>query len=457
MDQRLLIVGINHRGAPVSVRERLAYAPDEITAALERLKAAAPALGEAALISTCNRVELIGVSSEAASAADAAIEFLAADRTIETSAFAPAIYRLEGRDAARHLFRVGASLDSMVVGEPQILGQLKLAYAQAAAAGSAGLILHRAFHKAFSVAKRVRKATLIGRGAVSVSSAAVALAGRIFDTLSDKTVLLIGAGRTAELTARHLRGRGVRSLVVISRTLDHANRLAENLGATPVPFDAMVHQLELADIVIGSLTVSAPVLGPAEFEPVARARHYRPLFLIDLGVPRNFDERLNSLENVYLYDIDDLGAVATENRDERAREAGRAEAIVEVELESFMRWLDELGLVPAIKDIRLSIEELRDYELRRHRGWLASLEPVEQERVESLTRGLANKLFHRILRGLRQSSDGAGPDSLYTAELARRLLRAPSAGDPDEIVDSDSDPSDDFDSDDVENGDGEKK
>ena len=156
MDQRLLIVGINHRGAPVAVRERLAYAPDEITAALERLKAAAPALGEAALISTCNRVELIGVSSDPASAADGSIDFLAADRAIEASAFAPAIYRLEGRDAARHLFRVGASLDSMVVGEPQILGQLKLAYAQAAAAGTAGLILHRAFHKAFSVAKRNR-------------------------------------------------------------------------------------------------------------------------------------------------------------------------------------------------------------------------------------------------------------------------------------------------------------
>jgi glutamyl-tRNA reductase len=433
MDQRLFIIGVNHRSAPIAVRERLAYAPDEIMTALERLKTAAPAIGEAALISTCNRTELIGVSAEPEIAVGSAIEFFAGDRAVENAEFAPAAYRYEGRDAARHLFRVGASLDSMVMGEPQILGQLKLAYAQAAAAGTAGLILHRAFHKAFSVAKRVRKATLIGHGAVSVSSAAVALADRIFDTLADKNALLIGAGRTAELTARQLRRRGVRKIVVTSRTFERAAQLAANLGAAAIPFDAMTQELELADIVVGSLTVSAPVLGPAEFERIARARHYRPLFLIDLGVPRNFDEHLNALENVYLYDIDDLGAVATENRDERAREAGRAEAIVELELDSFMRWLGDLGLVPAIRDIRLSIEQLHDYELNRHRGWLSGLAPIEQRRVESLTRGLANKLFHRILSGLRHSGDGARRDGLYTAELARRLLRAPSQGESDTI------------------------
>jgi glutamyl-tRNA reductase len=423
MDQQLLVVGINHRGASVALRERLAFSSTEIADALRRLKATAPAISEAALISTCNRVELIGASQDPSVAAEQALSFMATDRKLEQDAFRPAVYRFDGRHAVRHLFRVGASLDSMVIGEPQILGQLKDAYARAAEAGTAGLILHRAFHKAFSVAKRVRRATLIGHGAVSVSSAAVALAGRIFDTLSDKTVFLIGAGQTAELTARHLRRRGVGSIVVASRTFERALQLADSLGAAAVPLDATRHQLELADIVIGSLSVEAPVIGPAEFEPIARVRHYRPLFMIDLGVPRNFDERLNTLENVYLYDIDDLGAVAEENRDEREREAARAETIIELEVESFMRWFDELGLVPAIKDIRLSIEELRDYELKRHRGWLAGLEPSEQRKVESLTRGLANKLFHRILRGLRQSGDDSA-DGLYTAELVRRLLRA---------------------------------
>jgi glutamyl-tRNA reductase len=437
MEQQLLVIGVNHRSAPVAVRERLAYAPDQIVAALERLRQEAIELAEAALISTCNRVEVIGVSSAPDAAAEQALDFLANDRSMKRTSFAGSVYRFNGRDAARHLFRVSASLDSMVIGEPQILGQLKLAYAQAAAAGTAGLILHRAFHKAFSVAKRVRKATLIGHGAVSVSAAAVALAGQIFDKLDDKTVLLMGAGHTAELTARHLKRRGVRTLMVTSRTFDRAVRFAKSIGASAIPFDNHRERLNMADIVIGSLAVSAPVLGPADFEPVARARHYRPLFLIDLGVPRNFDERLNALENVYLYDIDDLGAVALENRGEREREAEKAEVIVEIEADSFMRWLDGLGLVPAIKDIRLSIEQLRDYELSRHRGWLAGLGPAEQARVESLTRGLANKVLHRILSGLRRSGDGAGSSGLYTAELARRLLCGSEAADGDSLFDDD--------------------
>src|SRR5277367_6348907 len=423
MDQRLLIVGINHRGAPVAVRERLAYAPDEITAALERLKAAAPALGEAALISTCNRVELIGVSSDPASAADGSIDFLAADRAIEASAFAPAIYRLEGRDAARHLFRVGASLDSMVVGEPQILGQLKLAYAQASEARSVGLILHRAFHKAFTVAKRVRKGTLIGHGSVSISTAAVALAGQIFDTLKDKTVMLMGAGKMAELTARQLSALGIESLLITSRTFDRAVALARELGGTAVPYDNYKPYLKMVDVLIGSVASAKPVLGPDEFESVVRERRYRPMFLIDMGVPRNFDERLNALQNVYLYDIDDLGALVQRSLGDREREAGKAEQIVELELESFLKWLAGLDLTPTIKDIRYSVERLRDDELGRARGWLAQLEPAERERVELLTRGLTNKLLHRILSGLQQRDDKK-LDAAFTAEVARRLLGA---------------------------------
>ena len=421
MDQTLFILGVNHQTAPVAVRERLAFADDEIVGALGRLKQCAPALAEAALISTCNRVEIIGVTGDNARAAAEATGFLASDRGVASEAFAPALYNFAGREAARHLFRVGASLDSMVVGEPQILGQLKIAYAQAVEAGSAGLVLHRAFHKAFAVAKRVRKATLIGHGAVSVSSAAVSLAGKIFDTLADKTVMLMGAGKMAELTARNLKRLGIESLLITSRTFDNAVALARDLGGTAVPLDSFKPYLKIADVVIGSLAATRPVLGPEEFETIVRERRYRPMFLIDLGVPRNFDERLNSMENVYLYDIDDLGAVVTESREEREREAQKAATIVELELESFLKWLDGLDLVPAIKDIRTSIERLRDVELDRHRAWLAGLEPVERARIESLTRGMVNKLLHRILSGLRNGNAGA-PDGLYAAEIARRLL-----------------------------------
>ena len=421
MDESLLIVGVNHRTAPVAVRERLAYADEQIVTALGRFRERAPAVSEAALISTCNRVEIVGVATNPTRAGDEAIDFLAADREVDAALFAGSLYRFAGRDAARHLFRVGASLDSMVVGEPQILGQLKLAYVHAAEAGSVGLVLHRAFHRAFSVAKRVRKATLIGRGSVSVGSAAVRLAGQIFDTLGDKTVLLMGAGQMAELTARQLHARGVENLIVTSRTFDHAVALARTLGGTAVPFENYRPYLKVADIVIGSLAAARPVLEREEFEALVRERRYRPMFLLDLGVPRNFDGRLNAVENVYLYDIDDLGAVVSASRGERAREAEKAEAIVAAELDSFLRWMDGLDLVPAIKDIRASIEHLREAELGRLGGWLAGLEPAERARIESLTRALVNKVLHRILSGLRSPGD-AHPDLVYAAEVARRLL-----------------------------------
>ncbi len=233
--------------------------------------------------------------------------------------------------------------------------------------------------------------------------------------------MLMGAGKMAELAARNLKRLGVQSLLITSRTFDHAVGLARQLGGTAVPFDNYKPYLKLADIVIASLAVSRPVLGPEEFEMIVRERRYRPMFLIDLGVPRNFDARLNAIENVYLYDIDDLSSVVMESRDEREREAQKAETIVELEVDSFMRWLEGLDLVPAIKDIRASIEELRDGELTRHRAWLATLDPQARQRIEGLTRGIVNKLLHRILSGLREAPPA---DGLYTAEIARRLLTA---------------------------------
>jgi glutamyl-tRNA reductase len=420
-DNALFIVGVNHRSAPVAVRERLAFADEEVAPALRRLKDQAPAIAEAALLSTCNRVEIIGVASVPARAGEDVARFLAADREVESKALDPLLYRLEGCEAVRHLFRVSASLDSMVVGEPQILGQVKLAYAQAAEAATVGLVLHRAFHKAFSVAKRVRKATLIGHGTVSVGSVAVGLAGQIFDTLKDKTAMLMGAGRMAELTARGFKALGMESLIITSRTFDRAVALARELGGTAVPLENYRPYLHMADIVIGSLAVTRPVLGPEEFDSVIHERRYRPVFLIDLGVPRNFDERLNQIENVYLYDIDDLDGVAQKSMAEREREALKAELIVEEESRSFLKWLGGLELVPTIKDIRVSIEQLRDVELARHRAWLRTLAPTERERVELLTRAIVNKLLHRVLSGLRANGSHS-TETIYAAEVARRLL-----------------------------------
>lgn len=421
MDRSLFAIGVNHRSAAVAIRERLAYGQDEVVRALERLRRAIPEISEAALISTCNRVEVVGLATRAGPLNEAITNFIAEDRWVESKSFAQLCYYFQDREAIRHLFRVGASLDSMVVGEPQILGQLKVAYTQAVAARTAGPVLHRAFHRAFGAAKVVRKATLIGHGAVSVSSAAVTLAGKIFDSLSDKTAMLIGAGRMAELAARNLKRAGIKSLLVTSRTFDNAVALARELGGTAVPFDGFKPYLKLADVVIASLAVSAPILEAAECQTIVKERHYRPMFLIDLGVPRNLDARINSIENVYLYDIDDLGAVADRSIEEREREAQKAEEIVELETDAFMRWLDGLELVPAIKEIRSSIEQLRCDELSRHHGWLAGLPADERERIENLTRGLANKLLHRVLSALRETPQRSA-DQLEAAAFARRLL-----------------------------------
>jgi glutamyl-tRNA reductase len=225
----------------------------------------------------------------------------------------------------------------------------------------------------------------------------------------------------AEITARCLKQMQIGTLLITSRTFKNAVELARQLSGTAIPFDNFSDYLKTADVIIGSLAVAKPVLGPEEFDRVVRGRGYRPVCLIDLGVPRNFDERLNSLEGVYLYDIDDLGGVVAQSREEREREARKAEIIVELELDSFMKWLDGLDLVPAIEDIRSSIEQLRCGELKRHRAWLANLEPAECARIESLTRGLVNKLLHRVVCGLRQNCRGT-TDSTNAAAIARHLL-----------------------------------
>ncbi len=420
--RNLCIVGLSHRTAPLEIRERLAFNGPEIGKALGSLKQSAKAVTEAALVSTCNRVEMVAVAADPDAACSEVISFITEQRRLERKLFERFHYRLAGRDAVRHLFRVGASLDSMVVGEPQILGQLKAAYAQAVEAGAVGLILHRAFHKAFSVAKLVRKSTAIGMGGVSVSTAAVKLARQIFDSLKDKTVLMVGAGQMAELTARSLVRLGVESLLVTNRRFERAVKLASEMGGTAVPFEHFRPYLKLADVVIGSAAVSEPLLRPDDLGPVMRERYNRPMFMIDLGVPRNFDPSINALDGVFVYDLDDLGQIAADARYEREQEAQRAEIIVEREVDSFCHWLRSLDLVPTIKAVRSRIEVLRELELKRHRSWLATLAPEDRSRVEALSRGLTNKILHQIVSELR--SLGHEADAQFVAAIARRLLGA---------------------------------
>src|SRR5204863_456318 len=318
MERGIVLVGLNHRTAPVEVRERVAFANGRLEPSLRRLVAVA-GVAEGAILSTCNRVEVVACGPDPAALGAALPGFLAGEHGVPEPALAGHLYTHGDREAVRHLFRVAASLDSMVVGEPQILGQMKEQYAAAAAAGASGQILHRCFHRSFSVAKRIRRETGIAERAVSIGSAAVELSRGIFDRLVDKSALLLGAGMMGELTARQLLAQGVGSVMVANRTFDRAIDVARALGATPVPWDRLPRYLPLADLVIAAASGGEFLLTRPAVEEAMRERRHRPMFLIDLAVPRALDPAANQLDNVYLYDIDDLEGVVARNRGARAR------------------------------------------------------------------------------------------------------------------------------------------
>ena len=413
MQREILIVGVNHRTASLEVRETLAFADERLDDANRRL-CALDGIEEAALVCTCNRVEAVVCAPSAERARSTVAQFLG-----RAAEIADHLYAYEGRDAIRHLFRVASSLDSMVVGEPQILGQLKEFYARAASVGATGAVLHRWFHKAFSVAKRVRTETGIGGRAVSVSSAAVALASQIFEHLEDKTALLIGAGKMGELAARHLLAHGVGSMMVTNRTFDRAVELAREFGGTPVPFEHFPKYLHLADIVIGATAATSFVLTEPLITEALRERKYRPMFCIDLSVPRNFDPRLNQLDNVYLYDVDDLGQVADDNRDERGREADKAERLVTHEVEAFWRWLEHLEVVPTIVALREKVESIRRGELQKTLNSMKGLSEDQRAALESLTSAIVNKILHVPITRMKQRDHRT---EAYYVDAARRLF-----------------------------------
>ncbi len=426
----LLIVGVNHRTAPVALRERLGVPDDALPAALARLKTV-PGVQEAAIVSTCNRVEIVACVAPEHAAIDADVAaFLARERDVDHELFAAHLYRHRGREAVRHLFRVACSLDSMVVGEPQILGQMKDSYARAAAAGTSGVVLHKAFHRSFAVAKRVRSETGIASKAVSVASVAADLTRTIFATLEDKAVMLIGAGKMSELAARHLKARGTGTIMVANRTFDRAVELAREFEGLPVPFDRLLEYLKLADIVIGSAAAADYLVSPSDVQEVLRARQQRPMFLVDMAVPRNFDPAINDLDNVYLYDMDDLGRTSADNADEREREALRAAAIVEGEVDVFWRWLDGLEIVPTIKALREKVEAIRNAELEKALASLQDQAPRHRALLDALTSSIVNKILHAPLASLKR--DGTSDEHAHLVASVRRLfdLEAPAPPDP---------------------------
>lgn len=428
----ILLVGLNHRTAPVEIRERLAFADGRLEQALRAL-VAWPGVAEGVIVSTCNRVEVVACGSDATTLAAELPRFLAEEHGVDPALLAGRLYSYRGREAVRHLFRVAASLDSMVVGEPQILGQLKTQYAVAAAVGASGRVLHRCFHRSFSVAKRIRTETAIAERAVSIGSVAVDLAREIFDSLADKTVLLIGAGAMGELTARQLLSHGAGSLLVVNRTWERALAVAHDLGGLPVPFERLDRYLPLADLVVGAIAgAEGYAVGPVAAQEALRERRGKPVFFIDLAVPRSIDPAVHALDGAYVYDIDDLDGVIAANRDAREAEAARAEAIVDSEVETFWRWLEGLDVVPTIVALRERVEAIREREVERVLAGQGPLEPGQRELVERVTRAICNKLLHVPLTVLRRNQGGAGAVDTIAAARTLFALDPVAPSDPDD-------------------------
>ncbi|HUR70707.1 MAG TPA: glutamyl-tRNA reductase [Candidatus Limnocylindrales bacterium] len=422
MRKEIVIVGLNHRSAPIEVRESVAFESAYLHDALTRLRNYS-SIDEGVILSTCNRVEVVAAASDSTTAYSEIGRFLSEQKAQRHGiALTEHTYQYRGVEAIRHLFRVAASLDSMVVGEPQILGQLKQHYDAAQQAGSVGTILHRLFHRSFSVAKRVRSETGIGSGAVSLSSVAVDLAKRIFDRFDDKTVMLIGAGKMGDLMARHLQSHGVRSLMVTNRTFERAVELAERIHGNPIRFEDFPQYLKMADLVIGCTGAPEVLVNAAQVDRVLRERKHKAMFFIDIGDRRNFDGKINDLDNVYLYNIDDLRNVAEENLQGRSNEAAKAEGIVSEEVQSFVRWIGSLEQVPTITALRQRFDDIRRGEIDKSLGGvLKTLSPEQRAALEDMTTAMINKFLHAPITELKRRGDRDNDDeaALYLAALKK--------------------------------------
>ncbi|HEY3037782.1 MAG TPA: glutamyl-tRNA reductase [Pyrinomonadaceae bacterium] len=409
----IVLVGVNHKSAPVEVRERLAFSEDACASGLRTL-VDGEVVREGLIVSTCNRVEVLAetTSEQLNDTVERVHQFLTATNTLPRSFFEAHLYQHTDDQAIRHLFRVTSSLDSMVVGEPQVLGQVRRAYSIALEAGTAGRILNRLIHHAFRVAKRVRTETGIGANAVSISYMAVELGRKIFNSLAGHTALLIGAGEMAELSARHLLNAGVSRVLLANRTEEKAERLATELGGETVNFDVLADHLAEADIIICSTAADQYVVT----EPMAREalskRRNRPSFFIDISVPRNIDPAVGKIPNVFVFDIDDLESVISSNIREREREAERAELIIESEIMQFQQTLRILDIGPTIGALRNKLQDIAKLELRRQRNRLGPLTAEQERAVEALLVSTVNKISHPLLSHMRRSFDASDADTI---------------------------------------------
>jgi glutamyl-tRNA reductase len=416
---KLLVTGVSHKTAPVELREALAFGEEALAGALQDLKSRDGVI-EALILSTCNRVEITVTTEDHADAHGLVDAFLAGQKRVEPALLDPYLYRHEGRAAIHHLFRVAASLDSMVVGEPQILGQLKAAYNAAKREGAVCGWLESLLARAFSVAKRVRSETGIGQMAVSVSYAAVELARKIFGSLSERTVMIVGAGKMSELAARHLRRSGATHVFVTNRTWERAVELARLFQGTPVEYGRFHATLPEVDIVIASSGATEFILRKEDVQRVLAARRNRPVFLIDIAVPRNIEPAVNELDNVFLYDIDDLQEVVNANLRERMKEAGHAEALVAEEVERMMARLKMQEVAPTIVSLQEQLEQIRAAEIDKVRRKYGPLTPAQEEAFEVVTRGIINKIAHGPISELRLQA--GRPDGAHVIAAIRKVF-----------------------------------
>ncbi len=417
--KQIVLIGLNHKTAPINIRECLAFSKDESLEALKSLKTSS-VIKEAALISTCNRIEVIMITENDSQALEVAKTYLSGSKKIPITQFEDSLYIFYGENAVRHLFKVAASLDSMVVGEPQILGQIKDAYRRAISIKTSGVILNRLFHKTFFVAKKVRHETGIGDHAVSISYAAIELGKKIFGSLEGKHVLLIGAGEMAELAVEHLIRNRTDKIFVANRTFQRALKLAQNFKGEAVHFKEISDFLQYVDIIISSTGSSEFILFKDQIKKTMRRRKNRPLFFIDIAVPRDIDPKINRINNAYVYDIDDLKGVIEENIEDRSREAAKAERFIDEAVIRFRQWYENLGVVPTIKDLRKKMERIAENEIKKTLKSLPDLSAEKCDAINRMTEAIVNKFLHDPTIYLK--NEGYHGDKSISLDLTRKLF-----------------------------------
>ena len=401
---KVFVVGLNHKTADVNVREKLAFNGSKLEEGLIRVKEL-PEVQEAIILSTCNRVELYANVSDTIKAYESIKTFLSEFHSINKGSLDNALYIYDDVNAVRHLFRVASSLDSMVIGEPQILGQLKDAFEFALEKKTTGILLNKLMKKAISVAKKVRTETRIAENAVSISFAAVELARKIFTDLSKRVCMLLGAGEMAELAARHLLNNGVKEVMVSNRTYERACELAKEFRGKPIKFDEFIDEMVHTDIVICSTGAPKYILMKSQMQKVMKERKQRQVFIIDISVPRNIDPEINDLDNVYLYNIDDLQSVVDANMFERQKEAEKAEKIIEEEIETFLKWQSSLDSVPTIIALRDKAEEIKKEELDKLLNKISGIGEKDKEAIEYMATAIINKIIHPPTMALKEDTE----------------------------------------------------